>query len=154
MASSQNTIQNLLKIVLAVLIVVLGYLLYRSITDPWREYERQQRMTELVRIRMDNIRTAEREFFRAFGRYTANWDSLIWFLKTDSLLQARLDSLFPRYVGTRFIPDSLPFSPRTGKRFILFVNDTAKVYFLKDPDGPDFIGDSVDGTRVHVASWE
>ena len=67
--------------------------------------------------------------------------------------QLDLDSVF----GDGFMPDSLPFSPRTGNPFEYAVNDTGRVviYLLKDPDSDDRIGAlTPDITLLNAASWE
>ena len=74
-------------------------------------------------------------------------------VKADSLMQAQMDSL----LGPDVQPDSLPYSPRTGKRFIYAVNDTGRVaiYLLKDPDSEDHIGAAEpDVSQLNAASWE
>lgn len=142
-----------LQIVLAIVIVVLGYVLYESITEPYQVIERQREVTERTRERMSNIRTAMIHYERQNERYPLTLDSLVNFVKTDSLLSIRRDSVF----GASVVPDSLPYSPRTGRMFELAVNDTARVktYLLEDPDSDDRIGTlEPDVTRLNAASWE
>ena len=79
--------------------------------------------------------------------------SLVMWLNTDSTMVAGADSIF----GAGFMPDSLPFSPRTGNRFELAVVDTTRTatYRLDDPDSDDYIGTlSGDVTQLNAASWE
>lgn len=143
------------QVLLAIVIVVLSYLLYHSIKDPYRAVERQMELTELTRARMDNIRTGLTRFRELKNRFPSTLDSLVMFVSTDSLLSARPDSFF----GTEsFYPDSLPFLPRDpSRRFEYTVNDTSRVniYLLKDPDTEDQIGAlQPDITMVNAASWE
>ena len=153
MASSQ-TKRRALEIFLGLVIVVLAFMLYRAITVPAQKMERQQELTELTRARMIDIRESMIRYESEHGRFPTTLDSLVMFVEQDSLMQADADSIF----GASFEPDSLPFSPRTGDRFILQVNDTSRVntYLLKDPNRErDFIGTlEPDPTQVNAASWE
>ena len=152
MASSGQGLRIGIQILLGIIIVVLCYFLYVSITEPYKLVERQEEFTRLTRERMSNIRQAMTRYESEYGRYPTSLDSLVMFVQ-DSLEQAQVDSIF----GASFVPDSLPYSPRTGKRFELAVNDTARVptYLLEDPDSDDFIGTlEPDITRVNAASWE
>ncbi len=102
---------------------------------------------------MDNVRSAMIRYKDLNGRYVTTLDSLTEFVRADSLYRVAADSIF----GEEFIADSLGFSPRTGKRFELSVNDTSRVktYLLKDPDSDDRIGTlEADITRLNAASWE
>ena len=142
-----------LQIVLGIVIVVLSYILYESLTKPYAAVERQGELTERVRERMTDIRTAMIQYEREHDRYPLTLDSLVTYVKTDSLMQAQRDSVFGRAIN----PDSLIYSPRTGEMFHLSVNDTARVktYLLQDPNSDDYIGTlEPDVTRLNAASWE
>ncbi len=142
-----------LQIVLGIVIVILAYYLYVSITEPYKVIERQKELTRLTRERMDDVRTALVLYERDKNRFPLTLDSLVMYVKTDSLIRLRADSIF----GGPVNPDSLPYSPRTGKPFEYAVNDTAKVkiYLLKDPDSNDQIGSLIpDVTLLNAASWE
>lgn len=152
MASSKG-LRIGIQVVLALIIVALSYWLYVSITEPYQVILREQRLTELTRQRMDHIRQAMIRFEADSSRYPATLDTLMMYVKTDSAIQADQEDLF----GPNFNPDSLIFSPRTGKRFELAVNDTARVntYLLEDPDSDDYIGTTAgDVTQLNAASWE
>lgn len=153
MASSSRGVQTALQVVLAIAIIALTYFLYVSITAPYEAVERQKELTEDTRSRMDMIRAAMIEHNRRQGRFITTLDSLVMWLNTDSSMVADADSIF----GLGFIPDSLPFSPRTGNRFQLAVNDTSRTstYRLDDPDSDDYIGTLTgDVTQLNAASWE
>ncbi len=159
---ANDTVRTALQIVLAIVIVVLGYVLYRSIRGPQELYEREQALTEATRERMSYIRDAMRGYEREHGRYPTSLDSLVMAVKTDSFLVAKRDSIFALAEGESFNPDSLPYSPRPGRqRFDLsIVRDDSTggiVYLLKDPGSEDFIGTD-DPKRaagmLNAASWE
>ncbi len=142
--------------ILAIVIVGLAYLLYVSITEPYDVIERQAELTDMTRARMDQIRTAMIMHENQYDRFPTTLDSLVLFIRTDSALSlpGRMDSVFG---VTGFNPGSLFFSPRTGNRFTLAVNDTSRVktYLLEDPDTDDFIGTlEPNPGDVNVSSWE
>jgi hypothetical protein len=134
-------------------IVALSYWLYRSLTGPYEEIRRQKQITEDTRTQMQRIRTALIRYEAVNGRFTADLDSLVMFIQSDSLYQVAGDSL----LGPDFDLSSLAMSPRTGNRFILSVNDTSRVqtYLLRDPDTNDRIGTELpDVTLLNASSWE
>ncbi|MDX1637483.1 MAG: hypothetical protein R3281_05915, partial [Balneolaceae bacterium] len=84
-------------------------------------------------------------------------DSLVQFLKTDSLMVARGDSLFAEMPPSTYQPDSIIFSPRPPhNRFQYTLNDTLRpeIYLLEDPDTDDKIGSLKQTTLLNAASWE
>jgi hypothetical protein len=153
MASRSQTSRIVIQALLAIVIVGLAYWLYVSITEPWETVERQEALTSATRGRMDDIRTALVHYENKYNRFPLTLDSLVTFVRQDSAITARADSLF----GAGFQPDSLLYSPRSGKPFEYAVNDTARVrmYRLKDPDTADQIGTlEPDPTRLNTATWE
>ena len=138
---------------LAIVIVVLGYVLYTSIVEPYAIVERRKQVTEDTRARMGNVRTAMIMYEREHDRFVTSLDSLVLWLRADSLVMANADSVF----GTSVILDSLLYSPRTGNLFTLQVNDTSNVniYLLPDPDSIYSIGPLIaDITLLNASSWE
>ena len=153
MASNSHGVQVAIQVVLGLVIIALIYWLYVSITEPYEAVKQQEELTEKTRGRMLNVRAAMIRYEELNERYVTTLDSLADFVRTDSLYSIAADSIF----GAGFTPDSLPFSPRTGKRFLLTVNDTSRVmtYLLKDPDSEDQIGTlTPDVTKLNAASWE
>lgn len=152
MADRDHAMRIGLQVVLAIVIVGLAYWLYLSITEPYKVVEERQRVTEVTRDRMDNVRAALIQFEREYGRFPGALDTLSMYI-SDSLDANRRDSLF----GEQINPDSLIYSPRTGREFEYALNDTSNVdiYLLSDPDTDDFIGsERPDVTRLNAASWE
>ena len=142
-----------IQVFLAIVIAGLAYWLYVSITEPWEAVERQQELTEQTRARMDDIRVALINYQRQYNRYPLTLDSVVTYVRTDSVISARQDSVF----GPGFTADSMVYSPRSGQMFEYAVNDTARVktYRLKDPNSNDQIGTlDPDPTRLNAASWE
>lgn len=158
---ANDTVRTVLQVVLAIVIIVLGYMLYRSIRGPQEVFEREQELTEATRERMGYVRDAMRSYEREYGRFPTTLDSVVTIIKTDSLFTARRDSIFELEEGMTFNVDSLPYSPRNGQRFDLTVarddSTNVEVYLLEDPASGDFIGTD-DPTRaagmLNAASWE
>ena len=156
-SNSRNTARSFLQVFLALVIAGLAYYLYHSITAPYERVERQRELTEMTRERMTQIRTAMVRHNEVKDGYPSSLDSLVEFVKTDSVLVNARDSVFELQQGEEFDPDSLPYSPRTGNKFILAVNDTLQTptYVLKDPDSRDSIGTTApDITDLNAASWQ
>ncbi len=74
-----------LQIVLGVAAVVLAVIVYKQIMDPL-DFQKQVKVRETAVIdRIKDIRSAEQAFKQKNQRYTADFDSLINFVLTDSL---------------------------------------------------------------------
>jgi len=153
MATSSGTIQTGVQIVLGIVIIVLAYFLYQSITAPYDRIERRQEITEQTRARMSQVRTALVDYERDSATYPDTLNLLLQHIRNDSILSTRQDSVFDGPVDL----DSLLYSPRTGKRFQYAINDTGRIqtYLLEDPDTDDQIGTLTgDPTQANAASWE
>ena len=150
--SSQGT-RTGIQVGLGILIIVLAYFLYQSITEPYNRIERQQELTEQTRQRMSNIRTALIDYERDSTGFPNTLDTLLMHIERDTVLSTRQDSVFGGPVNL----DSLLYSPRSGNQFQYTVSDTGRVetYLLEDPDSDDKIGTlSGDPTETNVATWE
>lgn len=153
MATRSDQLRTGVQIVLGIAIIGLAYFLYFSITEPYNKIERQQRLTEMTRERMSNIRTALIDFERDSGSFPDTLSVLMQHIRNDSILSNAQDSVFGGPVNL----DSLFYSPRSGTQFQYAVSDTgrAETYLLQDPDSEDQIGTlSGDPTRTNAASWE
>lgn len=153
MATRSEQLRTGVQVVLGIIIVGLAYFLYLSITEPYAEIERQERLTEMTRERMSHMRTSLIDFERDSGSYPDSIEVLLQHIRDDSILSNAQDSVF----GGPIEIDSLPHSPRTGTRFQYTVSDTGRVetYLLEDPDSDDQIGTLTgDPTQANSASWE
>lgn len=157
---ANDTARTVLQIVLAVVIVVLGYMLYRSIRDPQVAFEREQALTELTRERMSTIRDAMRGYELQYDRFPTTLDSLVMAIETDSFFVAKRDSIFALAEDETINTDSILVSPRDGRFDLTVVRDDStgvEVYLLEDPASDDYIGTD-DPTRaagmLNAASWE
>lgn len=153
---------KIITIVLGIAIIGLGWWLYHSIVDPYKVVEERERMTEQVHRNMEQIRDGLVHYNRNNEKYPptkGGLDSLVAFIKNDSLMQAQRDSLFDRDYpsGYVFNLDSLVYSPRPPhNRFEYTLNDTINpnLYLLKDPDSDDQIGSLEKTTLLNAPSWK
>mgnify|MGYP001492370933 CR=1 FL=1 len=74
-----------LNIVFAVIILALAYFLIESIMQPIRFNKEKDAREEAIKERLIDIRTAQETYKAVKGRYTGSFDTLITFLKSDSL---------------------------------------------------------------------
>lgn len=78
-----------IQIVLALVIVVLGYFIYDSIMEPVRfRQEVQQREAAIIQ-NLKDIREVQRSHRSRYQRFTADLDSLVMFYNLDSLAVVR-----------------------------------------------------------------
>jgi len=127
-----SMVNKIIQGVLIVAIVVLSYLIYNSIRKPIRfQEERDKRYAQIIK-RLKDIRTAELGFYEKYGRYTANFDSLIQFIKNDSMPIVKA-------IGT--VPDTL--TEEQAIKMKLVYRDTINIA-IKDTLFPKgFIADSI-----------
>jgi len=87
--------KKVIQIALAILIVVLGYLIWESIQTPIRfNKEKEIRYTETVQ-RLKDIRTAQLAYKDEYGKFTASFDTLINFVKYDSMRLVKAEGSIP-----------------------------------------------------------
>jgi hypothetical protein len=78
-----------IQIALIATAVILVFLIFKSIKDPI-EFEKAKKDRYDVTIqKLKDIRKAESAYKDVYGRYTGNWDTLINFIKHDSLRLVR-----------------------------------------------------------------
>lgn len=90
--------KKIISAALVVAIIVLSYFVYNSIRKPILfQKEKDKRYAEVIQ-RLKDIRTAEIAFFDKYQHYTADFDSLMNFMKFDSL---------PIVMAIGTVPDTL-----------------------------------------------
>jgi len=129
--SSVYTVKKAIQILLAVIILVLGYLIFESIMTPIRFKKERQHREEATIKRLKDIRIAQIAFKSEYERFTGDFDSLIevmgkpeaekialgqGLIERDTIQLSVIDSLF--YAG--YPVDSIRFvSFTTGQEFEL-----------------------------------
>jgi len=71
------------KLILLVVIVWLGYMVVESIMQPVRFNQEKDKRDQAVIQKLEDIRAGELAFRKRTGKYTASWDTLVEFLKTN-----------------------------------------------------------------------
>lgn len=150
---SSRQIRIGLQIFLAIVIVVLAFVLYESITAPYAEIEREQQLTEDTRERMSALRDVIIDYERSEGAFPDSIEVILGYIEENEELREEFSARF----GDDFEIDSLLYSPRSGDLFEYAMQDTAEAstYRLDDPDTDDHIGTLTgDITQTNAASWE
>lgn len=125
--------ENITRIVLILLAAFAIYYLVDIIRGPIVEMRKERERKQTVIKRLENARDAQKAYKDANGKYASSWDSLMQFVKHDSMKviktigdpndttrQIKRDtakvlvknSLFPDYPA-----DSIQYAPGIGKRF-------------------------------------
>ncbi|WP_290964736.1 hypothetical protein [Gracilimonas sp.] len=147
-----------MTIVFGVIILGLSYYLYDSLVTPYQEVKEREALEEKVRQRLIDTKDALIQYQtrnETFPPTEGGLDSLVKFLKTDSLMIAMGDSLF----GTTFDvynPDSLVYSPRSPfPKWEYTLNDTLRpqIYLLEDPGSDDAVGSLERTTMRNAPNW-
>ncbi len=81
--------KTVIQTVLIVIAILFAFLIFKSIEKPI-EFEKAKKARYDATIqRLKDIRKAEAAYKDVYGRYTASWDTLINFIKHDSLRLVR-----------------------------------------------------------------
>lgn len=154
-----DTRNKILTIVLGIIIVVLSWWLYDSIVTPYQVVEQRKAETEGVRSRMLALKDALVQYESEFGHFPpteGGLDSIVTFLKTDSLMIAMGDTLFQQLPPLTYSPETLIITSRpSGTRFSYTLNDSTRppLYLLEDPDSDDTIGSLSRTTMRNAPNW-
>ncbi len=109
-------VTNVVKIVLLIVILVLGYFVVESVMKPVRFNNQVDQRSEKVIERLKDIRAAQMSFKNIHGRYTKSFDTLIDFIKTGKIPVIKIipdptDTTFTRTIrdtlGAIIVSDSL-----------------------------------------------
>lgn len=148
---------QIISIVLATVAIGLSYVLYVSITEPYQEVIEREKVTAEVRGRMLAIKDVLIQYElrnRKFPPAEGGLDSIIAFVKTDSLVSSMADSMFSNI--NPFVAEQIVYSPRNpDMKFIYTVNDTLRppIYLLEDPTTKDAIGSLERTTLRNSPNW-
>ena len=132
--------------VLYLIIVGLIYLLIRvAIVEPTSIVEKEKYYKLESRARMLNLREAEILWQQKHGRFTDKLDNLVEFIKFDSVVIEKINSIdtltgkssnpFVNLTSGKFIPDSLFKSPKSGNFYAVQVDTSTNVDTIIDRRG-------------------
>jgi len=100
---------SLLKIVLAVVIIVLGFLVFNSINKPLKFEQELKSRSEVVVGKLKDIRTAQTLFKALYNRYTTSFDTLMAFVKEGQIPEVKMVPDPNDTTNTRTISDTIGF---------------------------------------------
>ncbi len=144
----------LFKALLVVAIVFMAYLCFDSIMTPIRFEEEKAVRDDAVRRRLIDIRKAQIEFNNLNQRYTDNFDTLIYFVKTakspivlkkGELTDDQLEKGLTEEKALTLTPEEAPqFGIENYEEFrASFIRDTSYVSVLESAFGKNFPIDSI-----------
>jgi hypothetical protein len=135
-------VNNIIKILLLVVIIVLAYLVVESVMGPVRFNKEVEKRSNAVIQNLKDIRTAQMAYKNIYGNYTSSFDTLINFMIEDSIPVVRMipdpnDTTFTKTIrdtiGSRDVVDSL-FSNRKNfdAHMIRYIPYTDNIEFKMD----------------------
>lgn len=130
---------TVVRILLIVAIIVLGYLLFDSIMNPIRFNTERDIREDAIKERLIDIRTAQVAYKSKYSRYTGNFDTLINFVKTDSFPLIYKEGS----VTDEMIEDWGRRAEREALRRGLIIRDTSYTSVFDSIFAPEFSVDSL-----------
>ncbi len=124
--------KTVINIILFLVIVTLSYFLWESIAEPIRFEKAKKVRYDAAIQRLKDIRTAEVAFLAVNGKFTGDFDTLINFIKNDSI---------PVVKAIGSVPDTL--TEEKALEMGIISRDTIKVSTLDSLYDPGFTPDSL-----------
>lgn len=121
MINMGKQIRMIVSVGLGVLIVALAYADYQSIKVPIEFQEEKERRYVHVVQRLKDIRTAELAFKAKYGVYTGSFDTLVGFIKNDSLELIKAFGVVP---DTMTLEEAIEAELVTRDTVLVAVNDS------------------------------
>ncbi len=132
--------------VLYAIIVVLVYVLIKvAYLDPNEVLEKEKYYKQESRLRMSNLRAAEKLWEAKYGKFTDNLNDLINFLKTDPSVKNAIESYdtvtgrstnpFVKLSDGNLVWDTIAHSPKSGKPYIVQVDTSISADTIIDRRG-------------------
>lgn len=97
------------KVFLAIVIVVLGYLIFNSINTPLKFEQELKSRGDVVISKLKDIRTAQSLFKALHKRYTSSFDTLIQFVKDGKIPEVKMVPDPKDTTNTRTITDTIGY---------------------------------------------
>jgi hypothetical protein len=104
-------VNNIIKVALLVIILVLAYLVYESIMVPVRFDKSVDQRSEAVIQNLVDIRAAEMTYKNIYGKYTSSFDTLIDFLVMGEIPVVKIIPDPKDTTYTRTIRDTIGYIP-------------------------------------------
>lgn len=94
-----NTINRIVSMIITVILLfgTLGfaYLDYKVVKDEIEHRAKKKKIHNQVTQKLKDIRKTQKAFRKKYGHFTADWDSLVNYLKHDSILFVQIDGHVP-----------------------------------------------------------
>jgi len=100
---------NVIKIILTVVIIILGYLIFNSIKKPVDFENTLASRSDVIVSKLTDIRLAQNLFRNQFGHYTGSFDSLKAFVKVGKIPVVKIIPDPTDTTFTRNISDTIGF---------------------------------------------
>lgn len=129
--------RTVIQIILFAIAVVIAYMVYTSVQTPLDFEKAKTERYDAVIAKLKDIRKAQLAFKDVYGRFTGSWDTLITFVKYDSVKLVRKEGM---------ITDSMAKEGLTEKKAValgLIVRDTIKQPVLTTVFTEDFDADQL-----------
>lgn len=104
-------VNNIIKILLAVVILILAYFVYESIMGPVRFNKEVTKRSNAVIQNLKDIRTAQMTYKNIHSNYTGSFDTLLDFLKNGQIPVVKMVPDPEDTTFTRTIRDTLGYIP-------------------------------------------
>lgn len=124
--------RTVIQIILLAVIIVIGYLLYQSIEEPISFKQEKNRRYDATIERLKDIRTAELAYKSVNDTFIGNFDTLVRFIKTDSM---------PIVRAIGHVPDTM--TEKKAVELGLVTRDTSRVSTLDSLFSPRYPIDSL-----------
>ena len=104
-------VNNIIKVLLLVIIVVLAYLVYESVMTPVRFNKNVDKRSEAVINHLKDIRTVQMSYKSMYGNYTKSFDTLIDFINNSDIPVVKMVPDPTDTTFSRTIRDTIGFRP-------------------------------------------
>ena len=81
--------KTIIHILLFTVVIVLSYTIYRSIQRPIDFEKNRKERYEVTIEKLKDIRKAQLAYKDVYGKFTGSWDTLIYFVNHDSIINIR-----------------------------------------------------------------
>lgn len=147
--------QLIIKIVLSVVIIVLGYLVVESIRKPVKFTKQKEKREKVVIERLKDIRDAQVMFKSMEGHYAGSWDTLINFLETAEIPIVRIMPDPEDTTFTKTINDTIGYINAADSLFKKkFSVDQIKMIPYSDGKVFNLAADTIEKGKVEVKVFE
>ena len=144
----------ILQVALFIVIIVIGYFVYQSITEPM-EFQRMKRERETVVVnKLKDIRTSQQIYRQLKGSYSNNFDSLTAFMKIAEIAIVKMIPDPEDTTFTRTINDTIGYIVVADSLFKYkdYTIDQLNIIPYSDGESFEMDADTIErgGVKVHV----